>query len=113
MARLRTIREAARLAVVSLGYADGFFRALSIADGEQGFSGYLGPHAAPIVGRVSMDLVALDVSRVPEELSRRGAWVELIGPNVRLTCSQRMPAPSTTRCSRNLGQRAFRRYVGG
>lgn len=109
----RTIREAARLAVVSVGYADGFARALSIADGEQGFSGYLGPHAAPIVGRVSMDLVALDVSHVPEELARRGAWVELIGPNVPAHVLAAHAGTIDYEVLTRLGQRAFRRYVGG
>ena len=96
----RTLREPARVAVVSVGYADGFFRALSVADGEEGFAGYLGPHAAPIVGRVSMDLITLDVSLVPEAFARRGAWVELIGPNVPRPRPRRaMPAPSITRSS--------------
>jgi alanine racemase len=109
----RTLRKPARIAVVAVGYADGFSRALSVADGEEGFAGYLGPHAAPLVGRVSMDLVTLDVSRVPEALATRGAWVELIGPN--------MPAHVLAAHARtidyeiltNLGRRAFRRYLGG
>ena len=109
----RTIRERARLAVVSVGYADGFARALSIADGEEGFAGYLGPHAAPIVGRVSMDLVALDVSRVPEELAQRDAWVELIGPNVPAHVLAAHAGTIDYEVLTRLGRRAFRRYVGG
>ena len=100
MARPARLRARRGSPLSAVGYADGFFRALSIADGEEGFAGYLGPHAAPIVGRVSMDLIALDVSRVPEELAQRGAWVELIGPNVPAHDARRiMPAPSTTRSS--------------
>jgi alanine racemase len=40
----------------------------------------MGAHAAPILGRVSMDLITIDVTDVPERLARRGEWVELIGP---------------------------------
>ncbi len=109
----RTMREAARLAVVSVGYADGFFRALSVADDEEGFAGYLGPHPAPIVGRVSMDLITLDVSSVPEELAQRGAWVELIGPNVPAHVFAAHAGTIDYEVLTNLGQRAFRRYIGG
>ena len=108
----RTLREATRVAVVSVGYADGFFRALSVADGEEGFAGYLGPHAAPIVGRVSMDLVTLDVSLVPESFARRGAWVELIGPNVPAHALAAHAGTIDYEVLTNLGRRAFRRYIG-
>lgn len=109
----RTFCEAARLAIVSVGYADGFFRALSVADGEDGFSGYIGCHAAPIVGRVSMDLVVLDVSHVPDELAQRGAWVELIGPNVPTHVLAAHAGTIDYEVLTNLGRRASRRYVGG
>lgn len=108
----RTLRKAARLAIVSVGYADGLFRALSVADGEDGLAGYLGPHAAPIVGRVSMDLVMLDVSHVPEALAQRGAWVELIGPNVPAHVLAAHAGTIEYEVLTNLGRRAFRRYIG-
>ena len=109
----RTIRKPARVAVVSVGYADGFLRALSVADGEEGFAGYLGPHAAPLVGRVSMDLVTLDVSLVPEALAQRGAWVELIGPNVPAHVLAAHARTIDYEVLTNLGRRALRRYLGG
>ena len=109
----RTFREAARLAIVSVGYADGFFRSLSVADGEDGFSGYIGRHAAPLVGRVSMDLVVLDVSHVPDELAQRGAWVELIGPHVPAHVLAAHAGTIDYEVLTNLGRRASRRYVGG
>ncbi|HZJ12746.1 MAG TPA: alanine racemase, partial [Methyloceanibacter sp.] len=78
----RTLNEASRVAIVSVGYADGFFRSLSTKDGAAGLVVHLGAHAAPILGRVSMDLITIDVTGVPEEIACRGAWVELIGPSV-------------------------------
>ena len=109
----RTMSRPSRIAVVSVGYADGLFRSLSAKDGEDGLAAYFGSHAAPILGRVSMDLITIDVSSVPEDISHRGAWVELIGPN----------APAHTVADRagtidyevltNLGRRALRRYIGG
>jgi len=47
-------------AVVALGYADGFLR----AGGAGGF-GRVGNARLPIIGRVSMDLIALDADAVP------------------------------------------------
>jgi alanine racemase len=107
-----TMRRASRIAVVSVGYADGFFRSLSAKDGEEPHEAYFGSHTAPILGRVSMDLVTIDVSAVPEELSGRGAWVELIGPNVP---AHKLAARAGTidyEVLTNLGRRALRRYLG-
>jgi len=63
-----------RLAILGLGYADGFLRAL----GSRGYA-VLGDMRIPVVGRVSMDLTTLDVSAVPQDLARPGASVEIIG----------------------------------
>jgi alanine racemase len=64
-----------RIATVSVGYADGFLRSMS----NRG-SAAIGGVTAPIVGRVSMDLITLDVSAAPPERARPGGFVELIGP---------------------------------
>jgi alanine racemase len=55
------VRKDAVLATVALGYADGFLRAA----GNFGFA-VLKDVPCPIVGRVSMDLITLDVSDLPE-----------------------------------------------
>jgi len=65
-----------RVAVVPVGYGDGWPRALS-----QRGCGYLGGARLPLLGRVSMDLVAFDVSAVPEALAHPGAMIELLGPH--------------------------------
>jgi alanine racemase len=60
-----------------------------------------------------MDLISVDVTGVPEALSQRGAWVELIGPNV---TAQEFAARAGTidyEVLTNLGRRALRRYIGG
>ena len=109
----RRLKRPTRVAVVSVGYADGFFRALSTSDDEEGFVAYAGGHPAPILGRVSMDLITIDVSQVPEEASCRGAWVELIGPNVPAQDMAHHAGTIDYEVLTNLGRRAFRRYVGG
>jgi len=51
-----------RIAIVGMGYADGYSRLL----GNKGFA-YINEHKAPVIGRVSMDLIALDISKISEE----------------------------------------------
>ena len=109
----RSLKRASRIAIVSVGYADGFFRSLSNKDGEEGLAVYIGAHAAPILGRVSMDLITIDVTHVPERLARRGEWVELIGPNVPAQELAHHAGTIDYEVLTNLGRRAFRRYIGG
>jgi alanine racemase len=71
------VEQPMRLATVALGYADGLLRAL----GNRG-AGAIGGRKAPIVGRVSMDLMTLDVTDMPDLVP--GAEVELLGDTVRL-----------------------------
>jgi alanine racemase len=109
----KTVKRSSRIAVLAVGYADGVFRALSAGDDKEGFHVYLGAHSAPILGRVSMDLITVDVTGVPEHLARRGAWVELIGRNV---AAHELAAHAGTidyEVLTNLGARALRRYIGG
>ncbi|MDA1099611.1 MAG: alanine racemase [Proteobacteria bacterium] len=63
-----------RIATVPVGYADGYLRSLS----GQGM-GRLAGISVPVVGRVSMDLITLDVTEAPLDAAHPGALVELIG----------------------------------
>lgn len=63
----------ARIATVAAGYADGYLRSIS----ERGHAWVAGLRV-PVVGRVSMDLLALDVTEVSPDAVRPGDWVELI-----------------------------------
>ena len=62
------------IATLPLGYADGYPRSLS-NKGEV----YIGKYRAPIVGRISMDLVTIDVTDLPPEEIFLGQEVEIIG----------------------------------
>ncbi len=69
------VPQQGRVATIALGYADGYHRGLG---GKA--RGKIGDWFVPVVGHVSMDLVTLDVSAVPESVAHPGAMVELIGP---------------------------------
>lgn len=63
-----------RVATIAAGYADGYLRALS----SRGI-GIVAGRPVPLVGRVSMDLITLDVTDAPD--LQPGDRVELIGPD--------------------------------
>jgi alanine racemase len=71
-------KRATRLAVVSIGYADGFLRAASASDAREGAEAIVAGQRCPLAGRVSMDLIAVDVSDVPEARANRGDLVSLL-----------------------------------
>jgi alanine racemase len=71
------VKPPARLAVVGIGYADGYPRSLS----NRGIVAIEG-RRVPVVGRVSMDLLCVDVSSLPPAAAVVGAPVELIGSTV-------------------------------
>ena len=60
--RAFTARRDSRIAIVPLGYADGYPRSLSCGKGKALICG----KEAPIAGRVCMDQLALDVTDIPE-----------------------------------------------
>jgi alanine racemase len=57
-----TARRVSRIAIVSAGYADGYFRAASARDGSRGGEVVIAGRRCPIAGRISMDLMAVDVT---------------------------------------------------
>ncbi len=70
----QTLERESLVATVPIGYADGLRRDL----GCGGWSMLLGEHKAPIVGRICMDSVMIDVSDCPE--AREGCDVTIFSP---------------------------------
>ena len=95
-----------RVATVAAGYADGYLRSLS---GRA--TAYLGDVAVPQIGRVSMDLITLDISHAPNAAA--GDLVELIGPHVDLDALARQAGTIGYEILTSLGRRYRRQYVRG
>jgi alanine racemase len=77
-----TARRPTKLAIISTGYADGYFRAASSNDGTRGAEVVVAGKRCPIAGRVSMDLIAIDITDLPNNAARRGHMVTLIGEGI-------------------------------
>src|SRR5471030_599558 len=77
-----TARRPTRLAIVSAGYADGYFRAASANDGTRGAEVIVAGKRCPVAGRISMDLMAIDITDLPDKTARRGHMVTLIGEGI-------------------------------
>jgi alanine racemase len=64
------------LAIAGMGYGDGLMRSLA----NRGCA-VLGDRRLPVMGRVSMDLITLDLGTTAPDGAVPGAMVELIGPS--------------------------------
>jgi alanine racemase len=87
-----TAARASRVAIVSVGYGDGYPRAASEARGgvnsaaksgaRSGAVALVAGRRCPMVGRISMDLMAFDVTGLPEDPVRRRSDATLIGDGI-------------------------------
>ncbi len=77
-----TAKRASRIVVVALGYADGLLRSASASDGKPGAAAIIAGKPCPIVGRISMDLVCIDVTDLPEGAVHRGDVATFIGADI-------------------------------
>jgi len=77
-----TAPREARIAIVSAGYADGYLRSAGDPDPRSAAEVVIAETRCRIVGRISMDLLAVDVTGLPESVARRGEWATLVGGSV-------------------------------
>jgi alanine racemase len=101
-----------RVAILGAGYKDGVPRALGSRNGKGPAQVYLAGMRCPIIGRISMDMMAIDVTDVPGELCQRGARVELLGPNIAIDDVSGWADTISYELLTRLGQRFTRLYSG-
>lgn len=73
--------EEKQIAIASFGYADGVFRILSNNPLVQSWSPYYKDIPLKILGRVSMDLIKIDISKVPVGEITPGSFIDFVGPH--------------------------------
>ena len=93
--------EDTEAAILNIGYADGYLRGFS----SRG-SAFLGEFALPVLGRVSMDLIAVGCDVAPQ--LKEGDWVEI---DYDLPSASRESGLSQYELLTCLGDRFERRWV--
>ena len=92
-----TARVDTQVAILNIGYADGYRRSFSDRGSVEGM---------PVIGRVSMDLIAIDISRRPHVVE--GDWLAL---DYSLPSASRQSDTSQYELLTNLGLRFGRRWT--
>ena len=108
-----TARRPTRLAIVSAGYADGYFRAAGGGDGTRSAEIMVAGKRCPVAGRISMDLIAVDVTDLPNNAVRRGHMVTLIGEGITVDELAHHFGTIGYEVLTSLGPRYARVYKGG
>ena len=95
------------VATISIGYSHGVMRSLSNT-GRVWIKGF----EAPILGRISMDLITVDISKIPSELTSIGTCVNLFGANQTVDQVAKEAGTIDYEVLTGLGQTFNREYVG-
>lgn len=107
------------VAIVAAGYADGLHRAASGSgvplrrSVPQGGAGFIGGRRVPLLGRISMDLTAFDVTDLGADEVAPGDMIELFGPNIPIDEAARAAGTIAYELLTSLGRRYHRVYVRG
>jgi alanine racemase len=97
-----------RVATVAVGYADGWLR----SSGHRGSAGIAGERV-PVVGRISMDLLTLDVTGIDPALARPGEFVDLVDEQQDIDAVAALAGTIGYEILTALGRRHHRVYRGG
>jgi alanine racemase len=107
-----TAARGSRIAVVAVGYGDGFLRSAGAAKGKPPGEVIIAGKRCPIAGRVSMDLFTVDVTDLGEGKARRGDFATLIGEGLNVDDLATSMGTIGYEVLTNLGRRYHRTYKG-
>ena len=107
----------AKVAIVAAGYGDGYLRSssgngkITHKDGRTCAVADISGYKVPILGRVSMDYSAFDVSEVPEAILQQAEYLELFGDNIKLDDAARAAGTNGYEFLTSIGQRYYRNHI--
>lgn len=107
-----TARRPTKLAIVAAGYADGYFRVSGGSDGTRSAEVIVAGQRCPIAGRISMDLMAIDITDLPPNAIKRGGMVTLLGDGITVDELAHHCGTIGYEVLTNLGKRYARVYKG-
>ena len=97
--------RATRIAIIPAGYADGYARA------AHNISVFINGRAAPVIARISMDMLIADITDLPHNEAQRGQHVELLGANITISQLARAAKTIAHNIATGLGRRLPRHYI--
>jgi alanine racemase len=103
-----TAARPTRVAIIGAGYGDGYLRAADVPTAREVV---VAGRRCPLVGRVSMDLFAVDVTDIPEGDVRRGDLATLVGEGLEIDEVAREAGTISYEVLTSLGRRYARRYI--
>lgn len=78
-----TTKRETKMALVHIGYKDGYLRLLSELDSApKGVYMFVNGYHAPIIGKISLDATTIDVTDIPDDVLKNAKYSEVVGPNV-------------------------------
>lgn len=104
-----TAPRLSHIAIVSVGYADGYIRQAGSTDRKTGAPARVNGVLCPLAGRVSMDLIAIDVTDAGQVL--QGDAVTLIGDGIGVDDVAEAAGTIGYEILTGLGRRYHRRYI--
>jgi alanine racemase len=109
---LYTSTRPTKLATLSIGYADGLMRGAERRDDKAGGYVLIGGDLCPILGRVSMDLLIIDVTDAEPSSIQRGAIATIIGDELSIDAVGDSAGTIGYDVLVSLGNRFERRIIG-
>lgn len=106
-------KQNTRTATIALGYADGFLRSMSSSKNKHRAVVYYNNTPCPVIGRVSMDLVTIDIGHINKNAPKQGDAIEVLGLNQSIDDLAKAAGTIGYEILTSLGNRYKREYVGG
>ena len=100
------------IAILGAGYRDGIPRRLSSTQMDGPAQVFIAGRRAPLVGRVSMDMMACDITGIPDRDIEPGTLAEIFGPNISIDEAAGWAGTISYELLTHLGNRYHRRYIG-
>ena len=105
-------RRPTRIAILGAGYKDGVPRALSSSTADGPAQVVIGGRRCPIVGRVSMDMMGVDITDLAPQSVIRGTRAEILGSHIPIDEAANWAGTISYELLTRLGSRYARLYSG-
>ncbi|MGL4636873.1 MAG: alanine racemase [Beijerinckiaceae bacterium] len=107
-----TAKRPSIIATISLGYADGWLRAMSSTDKKPGGMAFINGVLCPFVGNISMDLITIDVTDCPAGSVKAGHMATILGDGLDVDEAAAIAGTNGYEILTSLGGRYNRRIIG-